>query len=147
MSQLILRYYFAAAFVPCFYWSIWNSPQNSVFQFLYSNIFQLVLTWLCLLIVMLRGNVKVIPEPKKKDKDCFSVCHWNLDSTHDTHDCSILFPLKSYNSLYKFDIYVSQKHILILILLLLKTIWKFLTTRSLVLTTRLIPNAEMCLYY
>ena len=50
---------------------------------------------------MLSGDVEVNPEPNKKDKDCLSVCHWNLNSIS---DYSKLFLLNSYNSLHKFDI-------------------------------------------
>ena len=39
------------------------------------------------------------------------------------------------------------KHILILILLLMMTIWKSLVTRLLVLIIHLIPNAKVSLYY
>ena len=52
---------------------------------------------------MLRGDVEVNSGPKKKDKDCLSVCHWNLNSKS-VHDYSKLFLLNSYNSLHKFDI-------------------------------------------
>ena len=43
------------------------------------------------------------PEPKKKDKDSLSICHWNLN-TISAHDYSKLFILSSYNSLHKLDI-------------------------------------------
>ena len=52
---------------------------------------------------MLSGDVKVNPGPKKKDKDCLSICHWNLNSIS-TYDYSKLFLLNSYNSFHKFDI-------------------------------------------
>ena len=38
--------------------------------FLLFHIFEIVFVWLCGLLVMLIGDVKVNPGPKKKDKDC-----------------------------------------------------------------------------
>ena len=52
---------------------------------------------------MLSGDVEVNPGPKKNDKDCFSICHWNLNSIS-ACDYSKLFLLNLYNSLHKFDI-------------------------------------------
>ena len=48
--------------------------------FLLFHIFEIVFAWLCSLLVMLSGDVEVNPGPKKKDKDCLSICHWNLNS-------------------------------------------------------------------
>ena len=67
------------------------------------HIFEIVFAWLCSLLVMLSGDVEVNPGPKKKDKDCLSICHWNLNSIS-AYDYSKLFLLNSYNSLHKFDI-------------------------------------------
>ena len=52
---------------------------------------------------MLSGDVEVNPGPKKKDKDCLSISHWNLNSIS-AYDYSKVFLLNSYNSLHKFDI-------------------------------------------
>ena len=52
---------------------------------------------------MLSGDVEVNPGPKKKDKGCLSICHWNLNSIS-AYDYSTVFLLNSYNSLHKFDI-------------------------------------------
>ena len=41
--------------------------------FLLFNIFQIVFAWQSLC------NAQY-PGPKKKDKDCLSICHWNLNS-------------------------------------------------------------------
>ena len=71
--------------------------------FLLFHIFEIVFAWLCSLLVMLSGDVEVNPGPKKKDKDCLSICHWNLNSIS-AYDYSKLFLLNSYNSLHKFDI-------------------------------------------
>ena len=42
--------------------------------------FQIVFEWLCSLLVMHSGGVEVNPRLKKKDKDCLSICLWNLNS-------------------------------------------------------------------
>ena len=44
-----------------------------------------------------------MPGSKKKDKECLSICHWNLSSIS-AYDLSKLFLLNLYNSLHKFDI-------------------------------------------
>ena len=51
---------------------------------------------------MLRGDVEVNSRPKKKDKDCLSICHWNPNSIS-AYDYSKIFFLNSYNSFHKFD--------------------------------------------
>ena len=71
--------------------------------FLLFHIFEIVFAWLCSLLVMLSGGVEVNPGPKNKDKDCPSICHWNLNSIS-AYDYSKSFILNSYNSLHKFDI-------------------------------------------
>ena len=71
--------------------------------FLLFNIFQIVLAWLCSLLVMLSWDVEVYLGSKNKDKDCLSICHWNLNSVS-AYDYSKLFLLNSYNSLHKLDI-------------------------------------------
>ena len=67
------------------------------------NIFQIVFAWLCSLFVRFSGDVEVNPGPKKKDKGCLSIYHWNFSSIS-AYDYSKLFLLNSYNSLHKFDI-------------------------------------------
>ena len=64
--------------------------------------FLIVLAWLCSLLVMLSGDVKVHSGPKNKDKDCHSICQWNLNSIS-AYDYSKLFLLNSYNSHHKVD--------------------------------------------
>ena len=51
---------------------------------------------------MLSGDVEVNLGPKKKDKDCFSICHWNLNSIP-AYNYSKLFLLNSYTLLHKSD--------------------------------------------
>ena len=111
--------------------------------FLLFNIFQIVFAWLCSLFVRFSGDVEVNPGPKKKDKGCLSIYHWNFSSIS-AYDYSKLFLLNSYNSLHNLMLYASLKHILVLlILLLMMTIWKSLVTRLFVLITHRIPNAEV----
>ena len=71
--------------------------------FLLFNIFQIFFAWLCSLLAMLSGDVEVNPRPKKKDTDCLSICHWNLNSIS-AYGYSKLFLLNSCNLLHKFDI-------------------------------------------
>ena len=49
------------------------------------------------------GGVEVNPRLKKKDKDCLSICLWNLNSIS-VCDYFKLFLLNSYNSLDNIDI-------------------------------------------
>ena len=74
-----------------------------ILNLLLFHIFEIVLAWLCSLLVMLSGDVQVNPGPKKKYKDCLSIFHWNLNSIS-AYDYFKLFLVNSYNSLRKFDI-------------------------------------------
>ena len=74
-----------------------------VLIFLLLHIFETVFAWLCSLLVMISEDVDVKPGPKKKGKDCLSICHWNLNSIS-AYYSSKLFLLNSYNSLHKSDI-------------------------------------------
>ena len=76
--------------------------------FLFFNIFQIALAWLCSILVILSRDVEVNPEPKKKDKDCLSTCYSNLNSIS-AYDYSKLFLLNSYNSPHKFDLICLSK--------------------------------------
>ena len=78
--------------------------------FLMFNAFQIVLAWLCSLLVMLSRDVEVNPGRKKKDKNCHSICDWDLNSIS-TYDYSKLFLLNSYNWLHKFDICLSETYL------------------------------------
>ena len=48
--------------------------------FLLLNIFQVVIAWLCSLLVKLSGDIEVNPGIIKKDKYWLSICHWNLNN-------------------------------------------------------------------
>ena len=116
--------------------------------FILFNIFQIVLAWLFNRLVILSGDVEVNPGPKKKDKDCLSVCQ-NLNSIS-TCGYSKLFILNSYNLLHKFNIIClsetypdSNTPLDDLIILLMMTIWKSLVTRWCILIIHLIQNAQV----
>ena len=67
------------------------------------NILLGVLVWLCSCLIIISGDVEVNPGPKNSVNECFSVCHWNLNSIS-TYDYSKLFLWKAYISVHKFDI-------------------------------------------
>ena len=52
---------------------------------------------------MLSGDDELNVGPKRKNKDCPSLCHWN-GSSISAYDYSKLFILNSFNLLHKFDI-------------------------------------------
>ena len=52
---------------------------------------------------MSRGDDEINPVPLSNCKEYFSTCHWNLNSIS-AHDCSKLFLVKDFITLFKFDI-------------------------------------------
>ena len=82
------------------------------------------------------------PEPKKKDKDSLSICHWNLN-TISAHDYSKLFILSSYNSLHKLDIICLSETYLDSNTPLDDDSFEISCNRLFVLITHLIPNTEV----
>ena len=80
MFQLVLHY-FTFPFVPFFIKrKCFETHQKILYSiFLLFNIFQILLAWLCSLVVMLSGDVEVNTGPKKKDKDRLPICYWNLN--------------------------------------------------------------------
>ena len=148
MFQLVILYCFTSVCVP------WFFSRDSVLRitikfriliFLLFHIFEIVFAWLCSLLIMLSRDVEINPGPKKKDKECLSICHGNLNSIS-AYDYPKLFVLNSYNSLHKFDIIYLCETYLNSKLLLMITIWKSLVTRLLVLIIHLIPNAEVSVF-
>ena len=89
-------YYFTFAFVPFFNLGsvLKITTKFCVLIFLLFNIFQIVLEWLCSLFVMLSEDVEINPGPKKKDKECLSIFHWNLNNIS-AYNYSKLFLLNS----------------------------------------------------
>ena len=88
--------------------------------FLLFNILLGVLVWLRSCLIILSGDVEVNPGPKNSVSECLSICHWNLNSIL-AHDYSKLFLLKA--RFTNLILFVSQKHILILLFPLMMTIW------------------------
>ena len=48
------------------------------------------------LLLVLHGDIKSNPGPKKKEQTHFSLCHWNVNS--------LVALLAAYNSVYRHDI-------------------------------------------
>ena len=51
----------------------------------------------------LSSVIELIPGKKRDVNQCFSVCHWNLNSIA-SHSFSKILSLIAYNSIHKFDI-------------------------------------------
>ena len=56
--------------------------------------------------ISLSGDIEVNPGPKRDINQCFSVCHWNLNSAA-SHNFSKIQSLIAYNFIHKFDIICS----------------------------------------
>ena len=59
--------------------------------------------WLQILLVLLRGDVEINPDPKRTPKASLSICHQNLNSIC-AHSCAKLSLLRAYLAFHKFDI-------------------------------------------
>ena len=107
MFQFLLHYYFTYVCL----WSLFLSRKSvlkittkfCILILLLFNVFQVLFSWLCSLLVMLSWDVVVNLGPKKKEKDFLSIFLWNLNGIV-AYDHSKLFLLNSCNSLHKFDI-------------------------------------------
>ena len=53
--------------------------------------------------ISLSGDIELNPGPKRDINQCFSVCHWNLNSVA-SHNFSKIQSLIAYNCIHKFDI-------------------------------------------
>ena len=53
--------------------------------------------------INLSGDIEINPGPKRDINQCFSVCHWNLNSVV-SHNFSKIQSLIAYNCIHKFDI-------------------------------------------
>ena len=137
-----LLFYICLCFLFLHRESVWKiTAKFCILIFLLFTVFQIVFAWFYSLLVMLIGDVEVDPGHKKKDKDCLSICHWNLNSIS-AYGYSKLFLLNLYNSLHKFDIMCLSKTYLDSNTPLDDD---NLVTRLFVLITHLIPNAEVSL--
>ena len=59
--------------------------------------------WIYSYRISLSGDIKLNPGLKRDINQCFSVCHWNLNSVV-SHDFSKIQSLIIYNCMHKFDI-------------------------------------------
>ena len=60
------------------------------------------LRW-CSSLILLSGDIKTNPDPTSSSGQCFSICHWNLNSLA-THNFAKLSLLTAYNLVHSFDI-------------------------------------------
>ena len=81
-------------------------------------------TWLFGLLLLLGGDTELNPGPKQSSINAFLICHWNLNSLS-AHNYAKIYLLKAYIAIHRFDIILYLKHILILVLHLMITIWKY----------------------
>ena len=68
---------------------------------------------LSLNLLLQHGDIEINPCPRGKCSRYFSFCHWNLNSLP-AHNKAKVPLLQAFNTLHKFEEFVSQKHILIL---------------------------------
>ena len=59
--------------------------------------------WLCFILTKQSGDIEQNPGPKPSSCQCFSSCHWNLNSIS-AHNFIKLSPLRAYITIHKFDI-------------------------------------------
>ena len=52
---------------------------------------------------MLSGDVEINPDPKSSSRECFSICHWILNSIS-AQSCTKVSLLTAYNLIYTVDI-------------------------------------------
>ena len=61
--------------------------------------------------ISLRGDTELNPGPKQDINQCFSVCHWNLNSVV-SHSFAKIQSLIAYNCIHKFDIiFLSESYL------------------------------------
>ena len=87
-SLLFYIFYNLHVFISCFYLSVLKiTTKFCVLIFLLFN----STWWIWSFLVILSGDVEFNPRPKKKDKDCHSICHWNLNSLFAYRFSKLLF--------------------------------------------------------
>ena len=59
--------------------------------------------WLCLILMKRSRDIEQNPGPKTSSCQCFSVCHWNLNSIS-AHNFIKLSLLRAYIAIHKFDV-------------------------------------------
>ena len=55
------------------------------------------------MIILVSGDVGIIPGPEHDPRECFSICHWNLDSLSFQSYIKVSL-LTAYNLIHNFDI-------------------------------------------
>ena len=67
-------------------------------------------TWFYSLLLLLRGDVELNPEPKSNSSSTFSICQWHLNCIS-AHNYVKVFLVNAYIEIYKFDIlFISETH-------------------------------------
>ena len=118
----LLLYFFLIAFLFSKGYVSKISTKLYISIFLLFNVLLSMFVWLCSCLIILSGDVEVNLGPKNSASECLSICHWNLNSIS-AHDYSKLFLLKACISFTNLILFVSQKHILILLFSLMMSIW------------------------
>ena len=59
-------------------------------------------TW-CITVILLFGDTEINPGPKSRSRECFSICHWNLNSISAQSYTKVSL-LTAYNLIHNFDI-------------------------------------------
>ena len=67
---------------------------------LYLAILSNYLTW-CISIILLSGDIEINPGPKSRSRECFWICHWNLNSISAQSYTKVSF-LTAYNLIHNF---------------------------------------------
>ena len=121
----VLLFLFLAVFLILKLNSCKRSNNSRVSPFLVVIIKTWLATWFYSLLLLLSGDVELNPGPKRNYSNAFSICHWNLNSISAHNYAKVFLLILQSISLILF---VSRKHTLILVLLLMIAIWKFLGT-------------------
>ena len=72
-------------------------PSHSIIAFL--RVYFSLLSSMCKSLILLGGDIKTNPNPVSSSEQCFSICHWNLNSI-----AAWLSLLTAYNLVHSFDI-------------------------------------------
>ena len=62
----------------------------------------LAITWF-ITIILVPGDIEINPGPKSSSRECFSICHWNLNCIS-AQSYTKVSPLTAYNLIHNFDV-------------------------------------------
>ena len=79
-----------------------GTPHCVISSLFYVFILIYYLRW-CSSLILLSGDIKTNPGPTPSSVQCFSICHWNLNSIT-AHNFAKLSLLTAYNLVHSFDI-------------------------------------------